>query len=147
MINKYPIWKNLIVVGAIALGLIYALPNIYPPDFALQVSGESDGVVVTESTLKAVGTSLEEAGLTYFSPEIIDGKAQIRVPDDDTQIKALAVAERAVHDLPGDYIVAMTTAPTTPDWLDSLSAEPMKYGLDLRGGVHFLLEVNNSQGD
>ena len=145
MINKYPIWKNLIVAGALTLGLIYALPNIYPPDFALQVSGESDGVVVTESTLKAVGTSLEEAGLTYFSPEIIDGKAQIRVPDDDTQIKALAVAERAVHDLPGDYIVAMTTAPTTPDWLDSLSAEPMKYGLDLRGGVHFLLEVNTAK--
>jgi len=145
VINKYPIWKNLIVAGALTLGLIYALPNIYPPDFALQVSGESDGVVVTESTLKAVGTSLEEAGLTYFSPEIIDGKAQIRVPDDDTQIKALAVAERAVHDLPGDYIVAMTTAPTTPDWLDSLSAEPMKYGLDLRGGVHFLLEVNTAK--
>ena len=81
----------------------------------------------------------------HFNPEIIDGKAQIRLPDDDTQIKALAVVERAVHDLPGDYVVAMNTAPTTPDWLANLSAEPMKYGLDLRGGVHFLLEVNTAK--
>ena len=142
MINKYPIWKNLIVVGALALGLIYAMPNIYPPDYALQVSGESGGVEVTERTLRTVKNSLDDAGLSHFNPEIIDGKAQIRLPDDDTQIKALAVVERAVHDLPGDYVVAMNTAPTTPDWLANLSAEPMKYGLDLRGGVHFLLEVN-----
>ena len=145
MINKYPIWKNLIVVGALALGLIYAMPNIYPPDYALQVSGESGGVEVTERTLRTVKKSLYDAGLSYFNPEIIDGKAQIRLPDDDTQIKALAVVERAVHDLPGDYVVAMNTAPTTPDWLANLSAEPMKYGLDLRGGVHFLLEVNTAK--
>ena len=145
MINKYPIWKNLIVVGALALGLIYAMPNIYPPDYALQVSGESGGVEVTERTLRTVKNSLDDAGLSHFNPEIIDGKAQIRLPDDDTQIKALAVVERAVHDLPGDYVVAMNTAPTTPDWLANLSAEPMKYGLDLRGGVHFLLEVNTAK--
>ena len=145
MINKYPIWKNLIVVGALALGLIYAMPNIYPPDYALQVSGESGGVEVTERTLRTVKNSLDDAGLSYFNPEIIDGKAQIRLPDDDTQIKALAVVERAVHDLPGDYVVAMNTAPTTPAWLANLSAEPMKYGLDLRGGVHFLLEVNTAK--
>ena len=145
MINKYPIWKNLIVVGALALGLIYAMPNIYPPDYALQVSGESGGVEVTERTLRTVKNGLDDAGLSHFNPEIIDGKAQIRLPDDDTQIKALAVVERAVHDLPGDYVVAMNTAPTTPDWLANLSAEPMKYGLDLRGGVHFLLEVNTAK--
>ena len=145
MINKYPIWKNLIVVGALALGLIYAMPNIYPPDYALQVSGESGGVEVTERTLRTVKNSLDDAGLSYFNPEIIDGKAQIRLPDDDTQIKALAVVERAVHDLPGEYVVAMNTAPTTPAWLANLSAEPMKYGLDLRGGVHFLLEVNTAK--
>ena len=145
MINKYPIWKNLIVVGALALGLIYAMPNIYPPDYALQVSGESGGVEVTERTLRTVKNSLDDAGLSHFNPEIIDGKAQIRLPDDDTQIKALAVVERAVHDLPGDYVVAMNTAPTTPDWLANLSAEPMKYGLDLRGGVHFLLEVTTAK--
>lgn len=145
MINKYPLWKNLIVVGAIVLGLIYALPNIYPPDFALQVTGESGDVTVSEKTLKAVTDSLDEAGLSYFSPEILDGKIQIRVPDDSTQIKGLAVIERAVHDLPGQHIVAMNTAPTTPDWLASLGAEPMKYGLDLRGGVHFLLEVNTAK--
>jgi preprotein translocase subunit SecD len=92
-----------------------------------------------------VKKSLDDAGLSHFNPEIIDGKAQIRLPDDDTQIKALAVVERAVHDLPGDYVVAMNTAPTTPDWLANLSAEPMKYGLDLRGGVHFLLEVNTAK--
>jgi len=145
VINKYPIWKNLIVVGALALGLIYAMPNIYPPDYALQVSGESGGVEVTERTLRTVKNSLDDAGLSYFNPEIIDGKAQIRLPDDDTQIKALAVVERAVHDLPGEYVVAMNTAPTTPAWLANLSAEPMKYGLDLRGGVHFLLEVNTAK--
>ena len=145
MINKYPFWKNLIVVGAIALGFIYALPNIYPPDYALQVSGESSGAAVSERTLTAVTESLDAAGLTFFSPEIVDGKAQVRLPDDDTQIKALAVVERALHDLSGEYVVAMNTAPTTPDWLANLNAEPMKYGLDLRGGVHFLLEVNTAK--
>jgi preprotein translocase subunit SecD len=145
VINKYPFWKNLIVVGAITLGFIYALPNIYPPDYALQVSGESDSGGVSERTLATVTKSLEDADLSYFSPEIIDGKAQIRLPDDDTQIKALSVVERALHDLNGEYIVAMNTAPTTPEWLANLSAEPMKYGLDLRGGVHFLLEVNTTK--
>ena len=111
----------------------------------MQVSGESGGVEVTERTLRTVKNSLDDAGLSHFNPEIIDGKAQIRLPDDDTQIKALAVVERAVHDLPDDYVVAMNTAPTTPDWLANLSAEPMKYGLDLRGGVHFLLEVNTAK--
>ncbi|MFT4719042.1 MAG: preprotein translocase subunit SecD [Candidatus Azotimanducaceae bacterium] len=142
MLNTYPLWKNLLVVFAITLGVIYALPNIYPPDYAVQISSEDSGAEMTEKALKTATTALDEAELTYFGSQLAQGRILIRLPDDDTQLKAKTVIQRALHDLPQRFVVALNSAPTTPDWLTSMRAEPMKYGLDLRGGVHFLMEVD-----
>jgi preprotein translocase subunit SecD len=142
VLNTYPLWKNLLVVLVITLGVIYALPNIYPPDYAVQVSSETNGVDITEKSLQAATAALDEAGLPYFGTQLESGNILIRLPDDDTQLKAKTVIQRALHDLPQRFVVALNSAPTTPDWLTSMRAEPMKYGLDLRGGVHFLMEVD-----
>jgi preprotein translocase subunit SecD len=142
VLNTYPLWKNLLVVFAITLGVVYALPNIYPPDYAVQISSEDSGVEMTEKALKTATTALDEAELTYFGSQLAQGRILIRLPDDDTQLKAKTVIQRALHDLPQRFVVALNSAPTTPDWLTSMRAEPMKYGLDLRGGVHFLMEVD-----
>jgi preprotein translocase subunit SecD len=142
VLNTYPLWKNLLVVFAISLGVVYALPNIYQPDYAIQISSETSGVAVTDRALKTATDALDAAGLKYFGAELGDRNVLIRLPDDDTQLKAKTVIQRSLHDLKQRYVVALNSAPTTPQWLNDLRAAPMKYGLDLRGGVHFLMEVD-----
>ena len=142
MINKYPLWKNLIVLIAVTLGIIYSLPNLYFPDYAIQVSSDTSGQSVNQAALETTTKALDEAGIAYFDPEITDGNVLVRFKDDSQQRKAKEIVERALHDLDRHFIVALNAAPTTPQWLRDLGAEPMKYGLDLRGGVHFLMEVD-----
>ena len=127
------------------LGFIFALPNIYPPDFAIQVSNEDSALEVSGSALNLVTDALDSAGVPYFRAEIKDGNALVRFPDDDSQLKANTLVQRTLHDLPDRYVVALNAAPTTPGWLMNIGAEPMKYGLDLRGGVHFLMEVDTDK--
>jgi preprotein translocase subunit SecD len=142
VINKYPLWKNLIVIFAITLGVIYSLPNIYPPDFAVQVTSTNSGQLIDNSVLTTVKGSLDEAAITYFDPELNETNLLIRFNDDLAQRQAKGIIERVLHDVAGDFVVALNSAPSTPQWLVDLRAEPMKYGLDLRGGVHFLMEVD-----
>ena len=142
MINKYPLWKNLLVLFAVTLGVIYSLPNIYPPDFAVQVSSSTNGKPVSESILATAISSLDEASVSYFRPELGETNLLIRFDDDVAQRQAKGIIERTLHDVDGDFVVALNSAPSTPQWLIDLRAEPMKYGLDLRGGVHFLMEVD-----
>lgn len=143
MLNKYPLWKNLLVLTAIVLGVIFSLPNIYPPDFAVQVSSENNGENVTTDDLDAAVAAVENAGFDYFAPMITpDGNILIRFKTDTEQRQAKAVIQRAMFDAPGEFVVALNAAASTPQWLTDLRAEPMKYGLDLRGGVHFLMEVD-----
>ena len=146
MINRYPLWKNLLIALVVTWGAIYALPNIYPPDFAVQVSREQAGVAVGVDALDAVSKAFDEQGIEYFGSGVIeDNKALFRFYDDETQLRAKDIAQRALHDLPAPHIIALNAAPTTPEWLRSIGAEPMKYGLDLRGGVHFLMEVDTAK--
>ena len=142
MINKYPLWKNLLIITVITLGVIYAMPNLYPPDFAVQISNEDSEGIVSESSLSTATAALEDAGIDYFGAVLNDGSGLIRFRDDVSQLSAQKVVQRALHDLRNEYVVALNAAPTTPQWLRDLGAEPMKYGLDLRGGVHFLMEVD-----
>lgn len=144
MINRYPLWKNLLVLTVITLGVIYALPNIYPPDFAVQISNEDADSSVSDRVLRRATRGLDEAGITYFGETIDAGKAVIRFGNEDERLRAVDLIELALHDDAGDnrYIVSLNAAATTPDWLRSIGGEPMKYGLDLRGGVHFLMEVD-----
>ena len=145
MINRYPLWKNLLIICVVSWGFVYALPNIFPPDFAIQVSAEDTAQIVENPALDALTFALRENDIEHFGAVLEDNKALIRFYDDESQLRAKDVVQRALFDLPDTYIVALNSAPTTPDWLRSIGAEPMKYGLDLRGGVHFLMEVDTEK--
>jgi len=122
------------------LGVIYALPNLYPPDAAVQITPAKSGDVVDEYTLNKALTILKEGEIAYFGEEIQEGKtALIRVQDSDQQLKAKGLIQRKLGD---GFIVALNLAPTTPQWLIDMGAGPMTLGLDLSGGVHFLMEVD-----
>lgn len=136
--NRYPIWKYLLIVIVVIVGLIYALPNLYGKDPALQISATRGGEV-SELTEFQVSTALEEAGIEYRSMEIGPENLTIRFKNEDTQLKAQSVVRES---LGRGYVVALNLAPATPGWLAELNAEPMFLGLDLRGGVHFLMEVD-----
>jgi preprotein translocase subunit SecD len=141
MLNKYPLWKYLLVLGVVALGFLYAAPNLYAPDPALQISGESSSQIIDAATLARATRGLEERGIEYFGAAIGESgrDALIRLRQRDDQLSA----QRAVHRILGDgFVVALNLAPTTPVWLSDLGAQPMKLGLDLSGGVHFKLEVD-----
>lgn len=138
MLNRYPLWKYLIVMLTIAVAALYALPNIYGEDPAIQITG-ARGASVDMSTLDAVTDALNKAQLSQKSIALENGSILVRFNDTDTQISARDIISEA---LGKDKIVALNLAPSTPDWLESIGAAPMKLGLDLRGGVHFLMEVD-----
>ena len=126
----------------VSLGVVYALPNIYPPDFAVQISTESADGTFTKQALNTATARLEEDSVEYFGPEMQENGGLIRFHNDESQLRARDLIQLALHDLPDEYVVALNAAPTTPQWLVDIGGEPMKYGLDLRGGVHFLMEVD-----
>lgn len=136
--NRYPMWKNLLVLVVLLVAGIYAMPNLFGDDPAVQVSAGRSSTVDLALVDKAE-TALKQAGIDYKGVELEDEKLLIRLTSADAQLQAKEVLHQA---LVGDYIIALNLASTTPDWLASLGAEPMNLGLDLRGGVHFLMEVD-----
>ena len=138
MLNRYPLWKYLMVLFAILVAAIYALPNIYGEDPAIQITG-ARGASVDMSTLDSVTKALDTAQLSHKSVALENGSVLVRFKDTDTQLTARDVISEA---LGKDKIVALNLAPSTPKWLQDIGAAPMKLGLDLRGGVHFLMEVD-----
>ena len=141
MLNRYPLWKNLFIALIVAMGFYYAAPNLYAPDPALQIGGSSGAQAINEGVMERASQALSEAGIGHFGEEVQEsGKTGlIRLDSREQQLKAQATLQRALGD---GYIVALNLAPTTPDWLVSGGAQPMKLGLDLSGGVHFKLEVD-----
>jgi|TARA_B110000285_G_scaffold122018_1_gene137950 preprotein translocase subunit SecD len=127
------------ILLVIMFGFTFAAPNLFPPDPAIQMSGQSGAMVIDESVLKLVEKSLDEAGIEYFAGEADGQSLIVRLQDIKMQLRAKEVIQA---EMGGNYIVALNLAPTTPDWLSSLGGVPMKLGLDLSGGVHFLLEVD-----
>lgn len=126
------------LVVVILVGLLYALPNLYGEDPAVQLTG-ARGVAASEQTLIQVQNTLKEENITPKSVALEEGAILARFDSTDTQLRA----REALMSVLGDkYVVALNLAPATPRWLSALSAEPMKLGLDLRGGVHFLMEVD-----
>ena len=136
--NRYPPWKYLLICAVVAVGCLYALPNIYGKDPALQVSA-ARGAEVSEVTRYAVEDALDTAGIEYGTISVAEGNLVARFQDEETQLKAQNVVKEA---LGRSYTVALNLAPATPGWLRVLGAEPMFLGLDLRGGVHFLMQVD-----
>jgi preprotein translocase subunit SecD len=139
MPNKFPLWKNSLIILVVLFGFIFAAPNLYPPDPAIQLSGQSGAMVIDELVLKKVEQALDEAKIEHFAGEADGESLLIRLTDIELQLRAKEIVQA---EMGGDYIVALNLAPTTPDWLSGLGGVPMKLGLDLSGGVHFLLEVD-----
>lgn len=141
MLNKYPLWKYVLILAVLVIGFIYSAPNLYPDDAAIQVSGASTSLQVNQADLDRVGTALNAAGIQVKSASLAEGGkgGLLRLTKAEDQLPAKDVVRKALGD---DYVVALNLAPTTPPWLRSLGASPMKLGLDLSGGVHFLLEVD-----
>lgn len=139
MPNKFPLWKNLMILLIVAFGFIYAAPNLFPPDPAIQLSGQSGAMVIDQAVLDKVEKSLDEVGIEHFAGEANGESLLIRLQDIKMQLRAKEVIQA---EMGGNYIVALNLAPTTPDWLSNVGGVPMKLGLDLSGGVHFLLEVD-----
>lgn len=141
MLNKYPMWKNLMVMIIIAVGAFYAIPNLFGEDHAVQIVA-TRGAEVNVSTQTQVDEILSAKGIAVKRSELENGQLLVRVTNADQQL----LAKEAIADSLGDkYIVALNLAPATPQWLESMGGSPMKLGLDLRGGVHFLMEVDMSE--
>ncbi|AMA44836.1 protein translocase subunit SecD [Pseudomonas monteilii] len=141
MLNKYPLWKYALIVLVLAVGFIYSAPNLYPDDPAVQISGASTALQVNQADLDRASKALTDAGIAVKGTNLGEqGRgALLRLENQEDQLPAKDVVRKALGD---DYVVALNLAPTTPQWLRNLGASPMKLGLDLSGGVHFLLEVD-----
>ncbi|HET7588194.1 MAG TPA: protein translocase subunit SecD [Gammaproteobacteria bacterium] len=136
--NQYPAWKYILLIVVVAVGLLLALPNVYGEDPAIQVSMTTDQSL-PENTVATVQQTLDKASLPYKKVERQEDNVLVRFEDTETQIKAEAAIKQALGD---NYAVTVNLAPSTPDWVQALGLQPMNLGLDLRGGVHFLLQVD-----
>ncbi|REC93502.1 protein translocase subunit SecD [Kushneria indalinina] len=139
MLNRYPLWKYLLILLVFIVGVLYALPNLYPKDPAIQISAASSGTTVDSSQMDRVDQTLEQAGIAVKSRELADGTALIRLENGSQQSAARDMVSQSLGQ---GYTVALNLADSTPQWLQAIGAKPMNLGLDLRGGVHFLLEVD-----
>lgn len=138
MLNKYPLWKSLMVLFIVAIGAIYASPNLYPEDPAVQLSGLR-GVETTAATLDTVKSHLDENNISYANIAMEKGQVLARFKNTEEQLKARDLLDDIMGE---EYSVALNLTPATPSWLASIGGTPMKLGLDLSGGVSFLMEVN-----
>lgn len=138
MLNRYPLWKNLAILFVVLFGALYALANIYGEDYAVQISATRSGEV-TLDTLQQVEQALQREGIEPIGVALENSQILVRLNTDDDQ---LAARELLVSELGINYVVALNLAPATPAWLAAIGGEPLKLGLDLRGGVHFLMEVD-----
>ncbi|MFC4655594.1 protein translocase subunit SecD [Rheinheimera marina] len=138
MLNQNSIWRYLLVIGVLVVSLLYALPNIYPNDPSLQINATRGGEV-TQENVDQLTKALAAEGLTAKAAELEKGQLLVRFLSTEDQLKAREVAIAALGD---NFVTALNLAPATPAWLDAIGAQPMKLGLDLRGGVHFLMEVD-----
>ncbi|OGT71024.1 MAG: protein-export membrane protein SecD [Gammaproteobacteria bacterium RIFCSPLOWO2_02_FULL_57_10] len=137
MLNKFPLWKNLLVLFVVLLGALYSAPNLYPDDPAVQISHEDQDI--TEFDMGTVTDALRAAEIEYFG-DVVDGRVGlVRFNNLEDQLRGKTVIEQT---LGGGYFSALNLAPTTPGWLQAINAGKMSLGLDLQGGVHFLMEVD-----
>ena len=137
--NKYPIWKYVLIGAALLVSLIFAAPNLFGEVPVVQVSGARASVKVEADLVTTLESAIKAGGIAIAGVEAADGQASFRFADTDTQIKARDIIQAKV---PPGYVVALNLQPATPKWLQALGAKPMYLGLDLRGGVHFLLQVD-----
>lgn len=139
MLNRYPLWKYLLILVILVAGLVYSLPNLFPEDPAVQISSAQNDTTITQRDIERVESTLADNDIAIKAVEESGTQWLIRLQDDDDQLRARDLISAT---LGNDTTVALNLAEATPGWLQALSASPMTLGLDLRGGVHFLLEVD-----
>ena len=137
--NRYPLWKYLIIAVSIILGLLYTLPNFYGESPAVQISPLRTAAKADTALLQRVEEALKKANLPVNGMFLEPSGVKVRFTDTDTQIKARDMLQSV---LGNGYMVALNLVPNSPQWLTSIGALPMYLGLDLRGGVHFMLQVD-----
>jgi preprotein translocase subunit SecD len=137
--NRYPLWKFALIAVAVAIGFLYTLPNFFPEEPAVQVSSSKTGVKLDAALLQSVEDTLKAGGIPFRGATLDATGVKIRFDDPDTQIRA---KDALAAKLGASYIVALNLVSSSPRWLASIGALPMYLGLDLRGGVHFLLQVD-----
>ena len=142
--NRYPLWKYITVALALVLGFVYTLPNFFGESPAVQVSSAKATLKVDQKTQSRVEEVLKSANIAHDGIQLDYNGVKTRFKDTDTQLKAKDILEKAFNPDAGDpqYVVALNLLAASPQWLTSLNALPMYLGLDLRGGVHFLLQVD-----
>jgi preprotein translocase subunit SecD len=147
--NRYPLWKYLVMIAAIVIGLFYTLPNVFPQVPAVQVSTNKSAVRLDAALLDRVEKTLKAANVTTTTTGLdLTNGVHVRFASGDTasQSKAKDVLIKDLNgglaDGTGNYIIALTNESTTPRWMQDINAKPMALGLDLRGGVHFLMQVD-----
>ena len=134
--------RYLFVLAVAVIGAVFSAPNLFQPDPALQIKPEDTTVVVGPELLQRARSALTGAGIEIIGSEIAGGSVFLRLADDDSQLRGREVVVRALEGLDEHYVVALTRASTTPQWLQDLGAKPMSLGLDLSGGVHLMLQVD-----
>ncbi len=137
--NKYPLWKYIVIAVAVIVSVVYAAPNLFGEIPAVQISGARASVKVDSALQAALEEALKAAKVPPIDAELTDTALRFRFPDTDSQLKARDVIQAKAG--PG-YVVALNLVPNSPRWLQAIGAKPMYLGLDLRGGVHFLLQVD-----
>jgi len=137
--NRYSAWKYVLIGVALFVGIVYTLPNFFPEVPAVQVSTSKANIKIDNSTLQTVEGALKAANIAYRGETIDPTGIKVRFADGDTRLKAKDVLQQKLGD---DYIVALNQVSSSPRWLASIGALPMYLGLDLRGGVYFLLQVD-----
>lgn len=136
---QYPAWKYLLITVVLFIAGLYAAPNLYPDEPAVQITSAAAGTQLSEDILTQSQSLLEEAGINFHDGTFEGNSALVRLNNPTTQLKAQEVLRQNLGD---NYVVALNLAQTTPQWLRDIGAKPMKLGLDLRGGVRFVLEVD-----
>ncbi len=139
MLNQFPIWKNLLVAFVVVVGVLYALPNLYGQDPALDIAAQRQATI-NEELIATVKDALQRGGVAIKSMESQDGRLLVRFNSPDDQLKAQSLLAEV---LPADqYTQALNLVADVPDWLTALGGKPMSLGLDLRGGIHVLIDVD-----
>ena len=136
---RYPAWKYVLILVVLVVSTLYALPSLYPDEPAVQISGAKAGTQIDAGIVQKAEQILTTENIATHDNSFSNNAALLRVDSSEAQLKAKEALRRGLGD---EYVVALNLAPTTPEWLQKIGAKPMKLGLDLRGGVHFLLEVD-----
>ncbi|MGH8756718.1 MAG: protein translocase subunit SecD, partial [Burkholderiales bacterium] len=137
--NRYPLWKNILIGVALLLGFIYTLPNLFGEVPAVQILPAKSALKVDTGLLQRVESALAKANISSQGVFLDVNSIKVRFTDTDTQLKAKDILQSQLGD---DYVIALNLLSSSPQWLSNIGALPMYLGLDLRGGVYFLLQVD-----